>query len=329
LITFITGGTSSIGRVLIKEMARQGEKAKVLVRRSSDLHDLVLPGIEFVYGDVTDLSSVRRGMEGCERVTHMAAIVAGQVSEQTWWRVNRDGAHNVLRTALEMGVHSYVHVSSISVLGPTAPGEIADESRPIDTSSYFSLYQKTKHAADELTRDYARRSLNAKIVYPCFGYGYTHASSHPSLQEQTLLRLAAGKPAATPGKGTYCFCSSYYKDTARGIQQAHELGRSGEDYILGGENITFEELWSIVAKTLGKSPPRLHIPILFFKFVLTASKLITGRVFLPAEFTEMISQNWCFSSAKAEAELGYVAHTFEQGISETWSEYQNEGWIVK
>jgi nucleoside-diphosphate-sugar epimerase len=329
MITFITGGTSSIGRVLIKEIANRGERARVLVRSTSDLKGLNFPGIEFIYGDVTDPHSVRRGMEGCTKVTHMAAVVGDQVPEETWWRVNRDGTHNVLKTALEMGIQSYVQVSSISVLGPTASGEIADESRPIDTSAYFSLYQKTKHAADELVREYAQRSLNTKIVYPCFGYGCSHASSHPSLQDQTLLRLAAGKPAAVPGKGTYYLCLSYYKDTARGIQQAHEHGQSGEDYILGGENVTFEEIWSIVANTLGKSPPRFHIPISLIRFVMASSKLIIGRSILPPEFFEMISQNWRFSSGKAEGELGYHFHTFEEGIAETWAEYQARGYVVR
>ncbi|MBN1147542.1 MAG: NAD-dependent epimerase/dehydratase family protein [Anaerolineales bacterium] len=326
MTTFITGGSSSIGRVLIKEMAREGEKVKVLARPSSNLSGLDLPGVEFIYGDVTDPQAVKEAMQGCEHVTHMAAVVGQQVAEETWWRVNRDGSRNVLQAARELDVRSLVQVSTISVLGPTQAGEIADESRAVDTSKYFNLYQKTKRAADDLAREYAARSLRAMIVYPCFGFGCSWASSHPSMQEQTLLRMAAGKPVANLGSGKNRLCFSYYKDTARGIRLAHERGQAGEDYILGGDNLTFTEIWAAVAKVLGKKPPRRRIPLFVFGLISEASKFATGRSILPPEFFEMVSLNWCFSSAKAKQELGYQPLSFEQGIAETWAEYQSSGW---
>src|SRR5512146_1400944 len=98
---FVTGGTSSIGRVLVQALARDGMPLRVLARASSKRDGLELPGVEFVSGDVTDLHSVRLGMTGCDAVVHMAAIVAQNVSETEWWRVNRDGARNVLQSAYD------------------------------------------------------------------------------------------------------------------------------------------------------------------------------------------------------------------------------------
>ncbi|MEW5869049.1 MAG: NAD-dependent epimerase/dehydratase family protein [Chloroflexota bacterium] len=319
---FITGGTSSIGRVLVKSLAQAGETARLLVRQSSDLSGLELPGIEFVYGDVCDPQPVREGMQGCARVTHLAAIVGHNVPEATWWQVNREGTRHVLQAALEQGVSSFVQVSSISVLGPTQPGEIADEKRPVDTAAYVNLYQKTKRAADEIAGEYAGRGLNVKIVYPCFGYGCSRASSHPSMQEQTLLRMAAGKPAAILGSGKNVLCLSYYRDTVEGIRLAHEGGRRGENYILGGDNLTFVEIWAAVAKVLGKRPPRRRVPLALLRVVSEASRRVRGRSVFPPDFFEMIGMNWRFSSAKAQAELGWRAHGFEDGIRETWEEYQ-------
>jgi dihydroflavonol-4-reductase len=182
---FITGGTSSIGRVLITRLAQEKEVVRVLVRPTSDRRGLERPGIEFVPGDVTDPASVRRGMTGCDRVIHMAAIVGGGVPDETWWKVNRDGTRAVLQAALDLDVRSMVQVSSIGVLGDTAPGEMADERRSIDVSSYTTLYQKTKRAADEMARSFVALGLRVKIVYPCFGYGCSWASSHPSMAEMT------------------------------------------------------------------------------------------------------------------------------------------------
>src|SRR6266498_651356 len=122
MTTFITGGTSSIGRVLIKEMAKRGEDLQVLVRPNSDRSGIDLPDVSFVTGDVTDPESVRKGMEGCQHVSHLAAVVGQNVPEETWWRVNRDGTHTVLKAALDLGIESMVQVSTISVLGATEPG---------------------------------------------------------------------------------------------------------------------------------------------------------------------------------------------------------------
>jgi nucleoside-diphosphate-sugar epimerase len=324
--TFITGGTSSIGRVLIKEMAKQSQPMRVLVRENSNLSGLDLPGVEFVYGDVTSAEAVHQGMEGCEQVTHLAAVVGSNLPEAEWWRVNRDGTRTVLETAHASGVKSMVQVSSVSVLGHTAPGEVAGESRPIDTSKYVNLYQKTKHAADEIGREFAAKGLSLKIVYPTFGYGCSFASSHVSMQEQTLLRMAAGKPLAVMGSGKNRLCLAYYKDTAQGIQLAHERGKAGEGYILGGENLTFPELWAVVARLLGKEPPGRRIPLPVLKMVNSLSRMLTGRSPFPPDFFDMFGFNWCFSSARAERELGVKFHGFKDGIAETWAEYQAQGW---
>jgi nucleoside-diphosphate-sugar epimerase len=166
--TFITGGTSSIGRVLIKQMAQQGEMARVLVRKSSNVSGLELPGIEFVYGDVTEPEALQKGIEGCQRVAHLAAIVGHNVPESEWWRVNRDGTRSVLEAARSAGIESMVQVSSLSVLGYTEPGEVADESRPIDRSKYVNLYQKTKGAADDLDTDvHLHPAIQVCRIIPC------------------------------------------------------------------------------------------------------------------------------------------------------------------
>jgi nucleoside-diphosphate-sugar epimerase len=319
---FITGGTSSIGRVLIKRLAGENQAVRVLVRPASDRRGLERPGIEFVPGDVTDPASVSRGMLGCDRVVHLAAVVGGSVPDETWWKVNRDGTRHVLQAALDLGIKSMVQVSTIGVLGATAPGELADERRSIDLSSYTNLYQKTKRAADEMAHSFVALGLPVKIVYPCFGYGCSWASSHPSMAEMTLLRLAYGKPAAIMGSGKNHLTLSYYKDTAQGILLALEKGRDGRDYILGGPNLTFNEIWRGVAAILHKSPPRLHLPLGLLNLAMRAAKTLTGAQFLPPDFIDMVALNWNYSSARAQNELGWKMTPFLTALAETWSEYQ-------
>lgn len=328
MTTFITGGTSSIGRVLIKELNRQGRPMKVLVRKTSNLEGIDLPGVTFVHGDVTDYESVRQGMQGCSRVTHMAAVVGSDLPEEDWWHINRDGSRNVLQAAYEQGLSSVVQISTLSVLGDTQPGETADESRPIDPALHVNLYQKTKFAADEIARDYAARGLPVKIVYPGFGFGCSFATSHPSLQDQTLLRMAAGKKTAIMGSGKNRLCLAYYNDTVAGIECAHQAGNAGEGYILGNENLTFPQIWSAIAAVLDKEPPKAHMPLALLKTISFITEKVRGHPVFPQDFLGMVALNWCFSSRKARDELGWQPKTFADAIAETWHAYQQQGWTV-
>ena len=325
---FITGGTSSIGRVLIKELSSKGETLKVLVRKNSNRQDLELPGVSFVFGDVSEAKTVIEGMQGCDRVTHMAAIVGSNLPEAEWWRVNLEGSRTVLQAARDQGVESMVMVSSLSVLGDTRPGEIADETRPIEPAKYVNLYQKTKFAADQVAREFAVQGLPVKIVYPGFGFGCSFASSHPSLQEQTLLRMAAGKRVAIMGSGKNRLCLAYYKDTVAGISLAHSHGQAGEGYILGNENLSFPELWEVIAQVLGKSAPKGRIPLPLLRSISLISEKLSGKPIFPQDFFEMIGLNWCFSTRKAREALGWQPLSFKQAMAETWADYQRQGWTV-
>jgi Nucleoside-diphosphate-sugar epimerases len=326
MTTFISGGTSSIGRVLIRELSRRGEKMRVLVRSSSRRDGLNLPGVEFIEGDVTDPDSVLRAMQGCERVDHLAAVVGGKASEDEWHRVNVEGTRHVLAAARSLGVGSMVQVSSLSVLGHTEPGECADETRPIRTELHTNLYQKTKFAADEIAREYAANGLNVKLVYPGFGFGCSFASSHQSMQEQTLLRMASGQPVAIMGSGKNQLLLAYYNDTAAGICLAHERGQSGRGYILGNENLTFPQIWQVIADLLHQPMPRRRIPLAVLKNISVVTQLLRGEAVFPQDFLDMVGLNWCFSNARAKSELGWQPLTFADAIQKTWEAYQQIGW---
>jgi dihydroflavonol-4-reductase len=265
-------------------------------------------------------------MQGCSRVIHMAAVVGSSLPEEEWWRVNRDGSRNVLQTAYDMGVESMVQVSSLSVLGDTLPGETADESRLINPSRYVNLYQKTKFAADEIARDFAVRGLPVKLVYPGFGFGCSFASSHPSLQDQTLLRMASGQPAAVMGSGKNRLLVAYYKDTVEGIRLAHSKGNNGEGYILGNENVTFPDIWQVVASILGKQPPTRRIPLYLLRSISYLGEKLRGKPIFPQDFFDMVGLNWCFSNRKAKESLGWQPKTFMDALSETWAEYLSRDW---
>lgn len=322
---FITGATSSIGKILVREALARGENVRAFVRRTSCREGLEVPGVEFALGDVTDYGSLLAGMRGASRVTHLAAAVGADIPEAEWWSITRDGAANVLRAAGELGVASFVGVSSLSVLGDTAPGELRDETGLPDPASYSGIYQRTKRAADDLVRAAAASGFKASIVYPGFGYGCSSAQSHASMAEMTLLRMARGEPVGILGSGRNRIALAYYRDTARGVLLAHEKGKPGEGYILTNGNYSFPEIWEAIASVLGRKAPRRRIPLPVLGAVSSLGKLLTGKPVFGGDFLDMVSKDWNFSNEKARRELGFRPMGLLESLEETWREYREAG----
>jgi dihydroflavonol-4-reductase len=325
MTTFITGGTSILGRVMVRELVRQGEAVRVLVRPNSNRAGLELPGVEFIRGEIGDVVAVRKGITGCDRVCHVAAL-GPQAAEADLWRVNRDGSRNVLQAALDLRVSSVVQVSSLVALGPTRLGEEGDEGHSAAAGRYYSLFQATRRAADDLAREFALKGLPVKLVYPGFGYGSVRVVRPSPLTEQTLLRLAAGKPAVVVGSGRNHISPAYYKDTVQGITLAHSRGQTGEGYILAGESVTLPQLWEAVADVLGKSLHPRRLPLWLAQVGRGLMQPANGPGAFSADFLAMAGRDWNFSTEKATHDLGWRPRTLRDGMAEAWEEFQAMGW---
>lgn len=326
MTTFITGGTSLLGRVLVRELVRQGEAVRILVRPDSNRAGLELPGVEFIRGEVGDLVAVRKGIIGCDRICHLTGPADSTGSESEGWRNRLESTRNVLQAAQDLRAGSVVQVSSILALGPTQPGETADEQHQAPLRGAFAAYQKAQRAADDLAREYAARGLPVKLVYPGFGYGSARPA-HPSpLLQQTLLRMAAGDGGVIVGDGRNRIAATYLVDIAQGIILAHALGKPGDGYLLVGESLTLPQMWLAVADILGKAPPHRRRPIWLAQLASTAAHWLGNRSVYPADYLLMARNDWNFSSAKAASVLGWRPYPFREGMAAAWEELQSQGW---
>jgi dihydroflavonol-4-reductase len=325
MTTFITGATGALGRVLVRELVRQGDAVRVLVRPTSNRAGLELPGVEFIRGEVNDLVAVRKGITGCDRVCHLASV-NGSAPEPEMWRVNREGTRTVLQAALDLRVASVVQVSSVIALGPTHDGAEAGEQHRAAAGRPYTLYQQTRRAADDLARAYVRKGLPLKLVYPGFGYGCLRAAPASPLTAQTLLRMAAGKPGVIVGNGRTRIAATYYRDIVQGILLAHSHGQTGEGYLLVGASLTLPELWAAVAEVLGKTPPQRRLPLWLAAVSSGLAHLTAGQLPFPADFVAMLRRDWNFSSEKAIRTLGWHPRPPRVALAETWEEYRALGW---
>ncbi|MES0341952.1 MAG: SDR family NAD(P)-dependent oxidoreductase, partial [Candidatus Humimicrobiaceae bacterium] len=146
----ITGAFGNVGLYTLKSLLNGGHKVRVLELKNKrnlkildDLQKNNANSIEMMWGDITDIISLRRAVKGQDIIIHQAFIIP-DLSEQkpNWaWEINVEGTRNLLRAAAEEEIKAkIVFTSSVSVFGETQdqkpPRKIKDQVKPTDNYSH-------------------------------------------------------------------------------------------------------------------------------------------------------------------------------------------------
>jgi dihydroflavonol-4-reductase len=313
---FVTGGTGFIGSHVVQRMRDRGDEVVVLARRPEKAAGL---DAEVVQGDLSDGDAIRRGMEGCQAVFHIAADyrVGMDPSKQDSMRnSNIGGTERVLDAAADAGVEKIVYVSTINIFGNTN-GQTVDESyRRDEADGFVSTYDETKYRAHLLAEQRAAGGAPIVIVQP----GSVYGPGDHALVGQMIDQASTGKmPAkAFPELGLNMV---HVDDVADGIMLAYDKGKPGESYVLGGEITTQGDLIDRAAAIGGKKPPRMTVPPVLLKAMIPVGRWIGPPMGLPPNFREMISAahnvTYWAKDDKARQELGYHPRDLDTGLRET------------
>ena len=312
----MTGGTGFIGSHVVKRLRDRGDHVVVLARRPEKAAGL---DIEIVEGDLSDAHAIRRGMDGCQAVFHIAADyrVGMAASKRDAMRdSNIGGTERVLDAAADAGVDKIVYISTINVFGNTK-GETVDESyRRNEADGFVSTYDQTKYRAHLLAEQRAAEGAPIVIVQP----GSVYGPGDHALVGQMIEQASTGKmPAkAFPELGLNMV---HVDDVADGIMLACDKGRPGESYVLGGEITTQGELIDKAAAIGGKKPPRMKVPPVLLKAMIPVGRWVGPPMGLPPNFREMISAahnvTYWAKDDKARRELGYAPRDLDAGLRQT------------
>ena len=255
----ITGATGLLGGNLARLLAsRNYGRLRVLARKTSNR--AVLQGLEheLFEGDIRDREAVERAAQGCELVFHCAASVSQWRPNLAEMRaINIEGTVNVLAAALRAGARRVVYVSTVDTLGLSSREAPADESAEHASMAAFrNPYVDTKYEAEQRALAFLDRGLDLVIVKPTFMIGEWDVK--PTSGQMTV-QVARGRAPAYPGGGNN-FVDVL--DVAAGMALALEKGRRGESYILANAegNLTYQDFFTLVARTAGVRPPRFRIP---------------------------------------------------------------------
>jgi dihydroflavonol-4-reductase len=331
MITLVTGATGLVGnnvvrRLLDRQQPSDEQRAvRVLARATADARPLAdLPQVQIFHGDVRDADSVRKAVAGVDGVVHAAASVhIGWHGMEEARAINVAGTRNVAEAALQANARM-VHVSSIDALAQWPGGPPVTEETPI-TGGVLCPYVVSKREAEQVVLDFAQRGLQASIVNPGFMVG---PNDWKPSSGTMLLSVASGWGLWVP-TGSNSFCD--VRDVADGILAALARGQAGRRYILAGQTMTYRQAWRIFAEVSGGTPPLFPVGPLIRHgagYVGDVVALLTRHEpLVNSAATANAAQRRDFSSARAEAELGYRSRPLRESAADAWAWFKAHGYV--
>jgi dihydroflavonol-4-reductase len=324
---FLTGATGFLGSHVARVLAEQGAELRLLVRRSSNLRNLEGIAGERVEGDLCQPQQLRPALSGCEAVFHVAADYRLWIPDpHPMYQANVEGTRGLLAAARAAGVRRFVHTSSVATMGFTANGRPADEASPVALADMIGHYKRSKFLAEQAAFEAARGGQDVVIVNPTTPVGERDIKPTPT--GRIVVDFLKRKFPAYVDTGLNLVDAT---ECARGHVLAFEKGRSGERYILGGENLTLKQLLDKLGAITGLPSPRVKLPYFFALAAGVVDELVTGRLLgreprATIDAVRMGRKKMWVSSAKAERELGWKTQPVEDALRRSAEWFREHGY---
>lgn len=313
----ITGGAGFLGGKLARALLKEGHEVRLLLRNPRQESALASLPVTFAVGDLQDEGSLRRACEGMDWVFHTAGIISyNPAKADLMYRTNVLGTKAIAEAALQEKVKRLVHTSSTAALGiSTDPSKPMRESMPFNARSLGLAYFDTKYDAERELLKVVEKGLDAVIVNPgsILGPGDTRR------YEKGYAGLIYKYKPPFLFHGGINFVD--VEDVVAGEILAAKLGRKGERYILGGENLGFGDLIVRVNSILGRPSPTRYVPKSLMSSVAFGIRLLNTfgvDIHMSPELVKQVCSWYSFvDSSKAEKELGYKPRRVDAAIAAT------------
>lgn len=330
LTTLVTGATGFVGSAIARRLLDVGHVVRVLIRPDSVLTNLEGLSVETVVGDLRDRSSLEQAARGCESLFHVAADYRLWArNPQDLYDINVDGTLNILRAAGDAGVSRIVYTSSVATVGLRDDGSESDEETPANLDSMVGHYKRSKFMAEQAVSLLAKREhLPVVIVNPSTPIGPRDVKPTPT--GRVILRAAAGQMPAYVDTGLNLV---HVDDVADGHLFAHEKGKTGERYILGGENWTLQAILNEVAALTQRKPPRVRLspewvlPLAYLAQAWAHVTRASREPMMSVNGVRMSRHRMFFSSDKARDQLGFEPRPSREALHDAVRWFKEYGYF--
>jgi dihydroflavonol-4-reductase len=313
---FVTGATGFVGSHVAEQLAANGARLRLLLRKSSRIENLaVLPEYERALGDLRDPESLRIGMRGCEAVFHVAADYRLWMKDpQEMYAANVEGTRAILKSAAESGIRRVVYCSSVATMAFKSDGTVVNEATPVSEADMIGHYKRSKFLAERVAIDAARSGQEVVIVNPTAPMGERDIKPTPT--GRIIVDFLKGDFPAYMDTGMNIVD---VRDVAKAHILAFERATPGERYIMGGENLTLKQLLDKLSAITGIPSPTMKVPhavaMAFAAFDETFTGKIRGREpRATIESVRMGKKKMYASSDKARRELGYEPQPVDDAL---------------
>jgi dihydroflavonol-4-reductase len=320
----LTGATGFLGYHIATELMARRYVVRALVRPGSDRKPLLAAAtgaaaIEFFEGDILDAAQVRRAARGCAAVIHAAANTqVNPARDPAIWAVNKTGTEHVIAAVRAENLRRMVYVGTANVFGFGTKVQPGHEKSPYTGHRYGLDYMDSKEAATQLVREaVVKHDVPALMVHPSFLLGPHDAKPTSGAM---LLAIARRQIVGYPAGGKNYI---HVRDAAIGTCNALTMGRIGQSYILGHENLTYREAFRLMAEVAGVRPPLFDLPPWLARWYGQFADWNARRTGKPglvnANMVQIANDGHYFSSQKAIEELKLPQTPIRQAIEEAYA----------
>lgn len=325
----ITGASGFVGSAVLRKLIGRGHEVRALVRPSSERRNLEGLPVDIVEGDLMAPETLKPALKGCKGVFHVAADYRLWAPDPSgMFAANVDGTRAIMAAALEGGVERIVYTSSVATLGLLPGGQPADEDTPVRFEDMIGPYKQSKFLAEAEVRALVEtEKLPVVIVNPSTPIGPRDIKPTPT--GRMIVEAASGRMPAYVDTGLNVV---HVDDVAEGHLLAFEKGEVGERYILGGENLSLNEILSTIAGITDGKAPRWRIPhglVLPLAYGAEAWTRLTGgsEPFVTVDGLRMARKKMFFSHRKASRALGYAPRPAIDALADACQWFRDQGYL--
>ena len=315
---FLTGGTGLLGNCVVRELCKREMPVRVLCRKGTSQEAFEGLPVEIILGDLADKQTIHRAVEGCSAVVHSAAYIhIGWQNLEKSRQVNVQGTETIIQACLANSA-KMVHISTVDTL-PAANNieNLIDESGQGGVAKTPCSYVVSKSEAEAAVRKaFAETGLQGHILHP--GFMLAPYDWKPSSGRMMLEVNKSPIVAAPPGGCSFCDA----RDVASAIVNSISMARQSQNYILAGDNLTYQELWRAMLRATGrkKRVSEMGSAVRFFGNLIDAAiKVLPIREGdVNGAAIAMGSLKHFYTSQLAEAELNYMRRPVDETLADAW-----------
>jgi dihydroflavonol-4-reductase len=328
VITLVTGAAGFLGSHVARQLVARGETVRVLMRPSSSNRAISDLSLEYATGDLRDVTSLDRAMQGVDRVFHVAADYRlWSRKSQEIYDSNVGGTKNLLDAAKRARVKQLIYTSTVATIAVDRP-ELPNEFTDSKLQEMVGHYKRSKWMAEQEVLSAAKTGLPVIIAMPTTPVGPWDWKPTPT--GKIILDFLNGK---MPGYVETGLNFVGVEDCAAGHLLVSEKGKIGERYLLGAENLTLKELLDTLADVTGLTAPKLKIPhgvALGVAYIETAfSRLVGKEPQIPVEGVKIAQHTMFVDCTRSQEELGFVPGAVKDALVRAVRWYEVNGYISK